>query len=1469
MLLESFEAFPQPKFTNMVEKLNTTPQTSDDTAHESVAETVDKSIIRRVWKKSTKTDQQLDLLRRLTKLKLGTKRVEEDFIDLANSMKTKKNKVRNSEEIVRIMNKKVTDAEDAKKKADRSRNRARNRIERVYGKNTKKTENLLKQMNKEMTNLRKEIRKKNQEKIDFLVMKYLKPVKNHEIEERLKRYSDISVLKGEMPNAEVDIDVLVYGDDIILDGEEKEVLKLPPKMAILQRLYEEDFRTDVEVSLAKYRYSKKEETDTEIATEVEVSEEEKEVFDLIEAEARQTYNPSGNNLDLRKKRVTDLKENSKVHLPKPLPTQQEAFVAIRREKWLDTYREHLKDNCSKEGNQTSNLSQSQQRGLAKLKKRIKAGDIMVVLTDKSGKLAVTTYKEYIQMGEVHTSKDTEVCEEKAKEVQRALNGHMSMWLKITNMGENWDHTERMRETCLNHSCSVSALYLLIKDHKPTKPGDLPATRPVCSGCNGMDVHLSNILSEIIDAIANSMEDKIEVVSTEDFINKIDGYNAEIDRQENSGTKSEKEEKVAITGADATGLYPNLQGRQSGRLVRDALVKSSVEIEGINYKEAARYIAMGYDQFEIRQMGIQRLIPRRRYTKGTRPGVTGKEPLSKEVEDEVRWVFPQTEPTALEKRKLLAASLEIGVRKAFSLHLYQFGGKYYHQKDGGPIGMRLAGSVARVVMGEWGLRMQKIMSENDIKCWLAACYVDDVRLVTSILEKGVRWLNKGKKFGKKDDWRVEDENEDISDEKRTARELQKAMNSIFPNIQFTLEIPEDFPEGRLPTLDFKCWIEGETEKISSKENQAEVQIEARQEDVKSWRSRILYCFFEKDMNSPFCILEKSALPENTKFSSLSQDLVRRMLNTSERISQQERNNVIENFVKKLTISGYRKDQVKNIVEAGLRGYQNKLERARKNGEMLHRSGKSTENLRYKKKLLEKNSWFKKQKEGNENDASKQPGPKTGRNGKKKECGKNGRNTIPVTVLFIPKTPGGDLARKLRLAEEEIEKITGDKIKIVERAGIMLKRVLFKSNPWAGGHCGRSECLVCSHEKGGGDCRKRNVTYKTECQTCQEKSGKERVYVGESARTAYERGLEHAQDFLNEKEDSHMQKHWTEEHQGEKRPEFSMKVLRSHVSSFVRQIHEAVCIEMNASKTLNSKGEYNRCQLPRLGVKMGERDASDAKAGVDMSENDTYQALREVHKRKEVDQPEVCLGQPADKKRKTKMRKPEIKCPVKRLRERELNPNATQPRNQKKLRIETEEAKCRCPLGMCRCKVSSISYQTEHKQEKKGNCQGDENEDSNLIRKEKESESTAVSYSNMHQSERIVHSPLKSTPKGRKYLPENKNEKPQKISNSKITSFFEKKLKVACELSKMGGGNKTESKANQTSSLQTKTPTTSHHQPKKRIKSSTITQPAIKSLKIGELFRRQEMKVKALRTTSATPDCELSRDETKNSYNQMGT
>ena len=57
---------------------------------------------------------------------------------------------------------------------------------------------------------------------------------------------------------------------------------------------------------------------------------------------------------------------------------------------------------------------------------------------------------------------------------------------------------------------------LDKDHKEMKEGALPATRPVVSGCAGMSLSMSNILSDIIEALADARKDPPEVISTEDF-----------------------------------------------------------------------------------------------------------------------------------------------------------------------------------------------------------------------------------------------------------------------------------------------------------------------------------------------------------------------------------------------------------------------------------------------------------------------------------------------------------------------------------------------------------------------------------------------------------------------------------------------------------------------------------------------------------------------------------------------------------------------------------------------------------------------------------------------------------------------------------------------------------------------------------------------------------------------------------------
>ena len=129
---------------------------------------------------------------------------------------------------------------------------------------------------------------------------------------------------------------------------------------------------------------------------------------------------------------------------------------------------------------------------------------------------------------------------------------------------------------------------------------------------------------------------------------------------------------------------------------------------------------------------------------------------------------------------------------------------------------------------------------------------------------------------------------------------------------------------------------------------------------------------------------------------------------------------------------------------------------------------------------------------------------------------------------------------------------------------------------------------------------------------------------------------------------------------------MIVLRGHTSAFVRQIHEAVLIEMNADYVLNSKGEYNRCQLPRLGVKMGKKDVGEIVK--EMTEADIFSSVFENKKRKDCQEEHQDMFAHPGKRRKYRIRRPEVKTNAKRKR------NCTEePQEAKKPRSAKERTK----------------------------------------------------------------------------------------------------------------------------------------------------------------------------------------------------
>ena len=431
-----------------------------------------------------------------------------------------------------------------------------------------------------------------------------------------------------------------------------------------------------------------------------------------------------------------------------------------------------------------------------------------------------------------------------------------------------------------------------------------------------------------------------------------------------------------------------------------------------------------------------------------------------------------------------------------------------------------------------------------------------------------------------------------------------MNSIYRNIVVTTEIPENFGDKKLPVLDFKCWVEARTT------NQPE---NMKQEEP---RQRLLYTFFSKEMSSKYAIMRTSALPENMKVKSLSNDLIRQMKNVSELIGQDERNKVVDTYSIKLHRSGYKREAIKKMMLAGLSGYE-KIRQLEKDGKTrIHRSAKSSLSNRYRKKLLGKSTWFQDKKDKKKLQGKKTPNKSSQKprekSSSKNESSKEHEATATTTVLFVPQTPFGNLAYKLREAEVELFKLCGTKVKIVERAGTSLKSLLSRPNPWGNIACSREKCLTCKTEKNEGFCTKRSLTYETRCLSCAG-AGREKLYIGETARSSYERGAEHQHDYKTKKADSHMHLHADEAHGGEEKPKFSMKILRCHKSPMYRQIHEAILIAKYEPVTLNAKNEYNRCLLPRLAIMMGE--AEDRNNNDDEEDHPVLEDLETNNKRKE--------------------------------------------------------------------------------------------------------------------------------------------------------------------------------------------------------------------------------------------------------------
>ena len=953
--------------------------------------------------------------------------------------------------------------------------------------------------------------------------------------------------------------------------------------------------------------------------------------------------------------------------------ETEAKLEMMRQELKGVFERYTREKCGPRGLQKSNLTRNEILGLKSLKKRVKEGEIVILPTDKTGLFAVMSRDTYLECGTSHTEKDSIVGWDDLKQSQNEINGHTSMMIKIFDIGRAWDHTSRVRETMLGEAMATCPLSLLYKDHKGWNSGmgTVPPTRPVAGGHMGMNLHLSEVVSDLIEPLVDKYEGGKECISTEDMIAKV------VDMNVNNKGWTRWTWWEGQTCEDYVGC---------GKCEGDWMLEFKPNEPEMC--SCGGVVTMG--RYRVTARWLKRL----RRTKW-------EELNNWDPTDEGRtWSSTEVLPEDLQNYQVPMVIMGFDV-----VSLYP-----------------------NLDIEKVGERVRKTVLKSNIK-WEGINYLEAVRYIAlnwpedkcrqSKLRRVLPWRRKhhgtrpgvrgegprGPIVGDQEQWvfpRVTLTPEDKLEIVGTV--LSIATTSMFHHHYYSfggkmyrqdgggpiglrgtcaiarlmMQIFDEKWEGRLKELCIRIWLntrymdDGRTAMppikpgwrwvngsllfnikweredqeltdieitkrvilgtLNGVEDYLKFTIETEEDFEDKWlptldtklrvdgSNQVLHAFYEKPTNSNLTVQRRSAMGEDAKIQILSNDLIRRLMNNSEELGRGARTKVVDDYTQKLMNSGFKGEQLKRIIVNGIKGYEGKLRRCKEQGRRLHRTSTDSQGARVRKKLLAKANWFKNKKRTQGAIDTKvtkwngNPGAHRGRIVKDKELELK-------SVLFVEQTPKGELASRLREAMRSMEQTLGFKIKVVERSGRSLGSKFPLGNLWDGNQCGRRDCVTC--EQGGEDlpnCTKTNLVYENICVDCnpgaRKKDEEEQirvdiptVYIGETSRSLYERAKEHYDGARKGEAKNHMVKHNLMEHGGEQKPNFNMKARKYFRTALARQVAEAVLIRRRGGEgaILNSKGEFNRSYIPRLQV---EEEPEGAEEERRKGEEQTNRLLKEL-------------------------------------------------------------------------------------------------------------------------------------------------------------------------------------------------------------------------------------------------------------------
>ena len=476
--------------------------------------------------------------------------------------------------------------------------------------------------------------------------------------------------------------------------------------------------------------------------------------------------------------------------------------------------------------------------------------------------------------------------------------------------------------------------------------------------------------------------------------------------------------------------------------------------------------------------------------------------------------------------MMGKVLEMLIVAGMTNHVYRFNNKIRVQIDGGPTGLSLTGEVADCFMVDQDTKFLEKLETYNLKPLLYTRFKDDILITIRKLENGTK-LEEGKL---KIDMKKKEEDEPKSASKITFEILKEIAEDVDPMMKFTIDTPCNYKNKKIPVLDLEVGI-NEKEKF-----------------------RLDYEYYEKPTKHPKVILADSALSMSQKRIILTQECLRIMRNTKVELGEKDRNQHLSKFMIKVKNSGYNSKFRAEVIDSSKKAFAVMISEDKKGIKPLFRDRNWKSEERILKKQNTKRNWYKV------------------------------KNSKYTSVLFVPPTPGRELIKELEQREEELNRYNDERIKFVETGGEKIETLLTKKNPFTKQKCGEIECALCRNKNDEIKmfCNTNNVGYRWTCENCRIKSIN-RVYEGESSRSARLRGKEHLKGYKNKNENNMLYKHKLLEHPEEEDVQFKMEITGLFKDALTRQANEATRIKnCKPGEILNSKSEFNHPPITRIVV-----------------------------------------------------------------------------------------------------------------------------------------------------------------------------------------------------------------------------------------------------------------------------------------------